>query len=321
MKQILSLFILSLTLHACAGGNDQPDASGTFEAEETIVSAETSGRLLRFEITEGDSVTTGQVVARIDTSNLALQKEQIEASIDALSEKTSDVLPQIRLLNDQLQVQASQLNHLMREKKRTERLVAADAATGKQLDDLQNQIDVLQAQMLVTKQQINVQRTSTNTQNRSILSERGPLQKRREQLQDQLAKSSVINPVNGVVLTTYAETGEFTSAGKALYKVADLSHLNLRAYITGSQLPGVRLNDTVTVLVDDGPEKYKAYRGTISWISDKAEFTPKSIQTKEERANLVYAIKIRVPNDGYLKLGMYADVKLKTADHANDTGN
>jgi HlyD family secretion protein len=321
MKQILSLLILTLTLHACTGGDDQPDASGTFEAEETIVSAETSGRLLKFEITEGDSVTTGQVVARIDTSNLALQKEQIEASIDALSEKTSDVLPQIRLLNDQLQVQASQLNHLMREKKRTERLVAADAATGKQLDDLQNQIDVLQAQMLVTKQQINVQRTNTNTQNRSILSERGPLQKRREQLQDQLVKSSVINPVNGVVLTTYAETGEFTSAGKALYKVADLSHLNLRAYITGSQLPVVRLNDTVTVLVDDGPEKYKAYRGTISWISDKAEFTPKSIQTKEERANLVYAIKIRVPNDGYLKLGMYADVKLKTADHANDTGN
>ena len=164
--------------------------------------------------------------------------------------------------------------------------------------------------MNVTAQQIAVQRSNISSQNRGILSEGAPLQKRVAQLDDQLKRATIINPVEGTVLTKYAEMGEITSAGKALYKIADLSTLNLRAYITGTQLSQVKLNQPVKVLIDEGADKYKEYAGTIIWISDKAEFTPKTIQTKEERANLVYAIKVKVKNDGYLKIGMYGEVIL-----------
>ncbi|MBD0378398.1 MAG: HlyD family efflux transporter periplasmic adaptor subunit, partial [Flavisolibacter sp.] len=164
-------------------------------------------------------------------------------------------------------------------------------------------------QMAVTQQQMSVQRTSTGAHNRSILSETKPLQKRLAQFEDQLKRASIINPVQGTVITKYTEAGEITSAGKPLYKVADLSTITLRAYVTGSQLPQIKLGQLVIVLVDQG-NKYKEYPGTITWISDKAEFTPKTIQTKEERANLVYATKIKVKNDGYLKIGMYGEVDL-----------
>jgi HlyD family secretion protein len=172
------------------------------------------------------------------------------------------------------------------------------------------QIDVAKKQLAVTQQQINVQRNNIATQNRSILSEADPLKKRVAQLQDQAQRANIVNPVAGTVITKYAEQGEITSAGKALYKIADLSSLNLRAYITGMQLPQIKLGQTVKVLIDDGAKKNKAYSGTIIWVSDKAEFTPKTIQTKEERANLVYAIKIKVKNDGFLKIGMYGEVLL-----------
>jgi HlyD family secretion protein len=163
--------------------------------------------------------------------------------------------------------------------------------------------------MNVNQQQIAVQKNAIATQNRSILSEADPLKKRVAQLKDQAGKAQIINPVTGTVITKYAETGEVTTAGKALYKIADLSTLNLRAYITGTQLSQVKLNQSVKVLIDDGAKKYKEYPGTIIWISGKAEFTPKTIQTKEERANLVYAIKVKVTNDGYVKIGMYGEVK------------
>jgi HlyD family secretion protein len=165
--------------------------------------------------------------------------------------------------------------------------------------------------MEVTRQQIAVQKSNVATQNRSILSESKPLQKRAEQLQEQLSKSKIINPINGIVITKYAERGEVTSAGKALYKIADLSYLTLRAYITGAQLSQIKLNQTVTVLIDNGKNGYRNYKGIITWISDKAEFTPKTIQTKEERANLVYPVKIKVRNDGFLKIGMYGEVMLE----------
>ena len=215
------------------------------------------------------------------------------------------------MLVDQLAVQQSQLNNLQHERTRIENLLKQDAATGKQLDDINAQIDVVKKQMSVTQQQINVQRSNVSTQNRSILSEGKPLQKRVEQLQDQLQRANITNPINGTVLTKYAQAGEITSAGKALYKIADLSELTLRAYISGGQLSQVKLGQQVKVLVDDGEDKYKEYPGTITWISDKAEFTPKTIQTKEERANLVYATKIKVKNDGYLKIGMYGEVQFK----------
>ncbi|HCN84853.1 MAG TPA: HlyD family secretion protein, partial [Sphingobacteriaceae bacterium] len=221
------------------------------------------------------------------------------------------VNPQVKLLQDQLSVQQSELDRQLRERIRTENLVKADAATGKQLDDINAQIDVIRKQINVTQQQINVQKNNVQTQNRSILSEGAPLEKRVAQLDDQLKKANIVNPLAGTVLTKYAEAGEITSPGKALYKIADLSTLTLRAYITGSQLSEVKLNQQVKVRVDKGKDEYKEIPGTITWISDKAEFTPKTIQTKDERANLVYAVKINVKNDGFLKIGMYGEVLLK----------
>ncbi|HEY1113190.1 MAG TPA: HlyD family efflux transporter periplasmic adaptor subunit [Chitinophagaceae bacterium] len=309
MKQTLFSFLILLSLAACRSKEEEFDASGSFEADEVVVSSQLAGQLLHFTVDEGDSLAAGQVVGTIDAEALALQKEQVQAAIKSLSEKTSTVAPQVELLQNQVAVQREQLEYLQRERERTERLVKADAATGKQLDDITSQIEVLQKQIRVTQQQIDVQRTGTATQNRAILSERAPLQKQVAQVEEQLSKASVVNTVNGVVTTTYVEPGEVTAPGKALYKIADLSVMTLRAYVTGVQLPQIRLNQPVTVYVDKGEDDYRTYPGTISWISSKAEFTPKTIQTKEERANLVYAVKIRVPNDGYLKMGMYGEVK------------
>ena len=294
MKRILYLFAAVNIMVSCNGNKSTADGSGTFEAEEVIVSSELNGRILELNVKEGDTLSKGTTAAVIDASNLELQKQQVEASISSLKEKTSDVQPQIKLLQDQIAVQQSQLASWEREKTRTENLIKADAATPKQLDDINTQIDVIKKQMDVTTQQIKVQLNNTSTQNRTILSEQPSLQKRVAQIQDQLQRSNVINPINGTVLTKYAQAGEITAAGKALYKIADLSTLKLRAYITGDQLSQVKLNQQVKVMVDNGAKDYKTYTGNISWISDKAEFTPKTIQTKEERANLVYAIKIDV---------------------------
>lgn len=311
-KLILTRIIpIAVLFTACNRNTPKFDASGTFEVDEVIVSAEQSGKILSFNVDEGKHLTQGEVVGIIDSENLSLQKEQIEASIQALHEKTSDVVPQVKLLEDQLGVQQSQLANLLHERTRTENLIKQDAATGKQLDDINSQIDVLQKQMDVTRQQINVQRTNTSTQNRTVLSEKPQLEKRVAQLSDQISKASIVNPINGTVITKYAEPGEITSAGKALYKIANLDTLTLRAYITGTQLPQIKLNQVVKVMIDSGANAYRDYPGTITWISDKAEFTPKTIQTKEERANLVYAIKVRVKNDGYLKIGMYGEVLFK----------
>ncbi len=308
----LSYFALAcgLLLAGCNRSQNNFDASGTFEAEEVVVSSELSGKIQALNLREGQTLPIGQKVGEVEATNLLLQKEQVQASIGALRERTADVQPQIRLLQDQLAVQQSQLQTMQRERTRTTNLVQADAATGKQLDDIDAQIDILEKQIRVTLQQIKVQQNNVSTQNRGILSEASPLEKRVAQLNDQLGKANIINPIAGTVLTKYAESGEYTAPGKALYKIADLSWLTLRAYITGSQLPQIKLNQPVKVLVDQDAEEYKTLLGTITWISDKAEFTPKTIQTKEERANLVYAVKVRVKNDGYLKIGMYGEVVL-----------
>lgn len=312
MKQfVMASSLLAFTLLAgCNNNKSKHDASGTFEVDEVIVSSELTGKLLTFDIEEGKSIPKDTVVGMVDAENLSLQKDQVQASIEALREKTTDLAPQVKLLQDQLIVQQSQLDNLLREKQRTENLLKQDAATGKQLDDINAQIDVVKKQMGVTQQQINVQRSNVSTQNRSVLSEGKPLEKRVAQLNDQLKRAGIVNPVNGTVITKYAEAGEMTAAGKALYKIADLSTMTLRAYLTGIQLPQVKLNQQVKVLIDNGPDAYKEYPGVITWISDKAEFTPKTIQTKEERANLVYAVKIKVKNDGYIKIGMYGEVVL-----------
>jgi HlyD family secretion protein len=310
MKKFIIPCFLFVLIQSCGNKNESYDASGSFEADETIVSSELGGQLIQLNVDEGDSLTQGQIVGAIDSTNLALQKAQVKATIQSLSEKTNNVQPQVELLQNQLAVQQSQLKNLLHEKDRIERLIQADAATGKQLDDINSQIDVTRKQMAVTQQQINVQKTNTATQNRSILSEAGPLQKQVAQVEENISKTKIVNPINGTVITKYAEQGEITSPGKALYKIADLSTLNLRAYVTGAQLSQIKLGQQVQVLVDDGAKNYRSYTGTITWISDKAEFTPKTIQTKEERANLVYALKIKVKNDGYLKIGMYGEVQL-----------
>ena len=311
MKRKYFLVIAAgLLLGSCAADTNKPDASGTFEADEVVVSSELSGKLLSFNVQEGQQLAKDSVIGTVDAVNISLQQQQVEASIQALSQKTLDVTPQVQLLQNQAAVQQSQLNNLLHEKTRIENLVKADAATGKQLDDIIAQIDVVRKQLAVTQQQVTVQRSNVATQNRSILSEADPLKKRVAQLKDQEQRSAIINPISGTVITKYAEPGEITAAGKALYKIADLSSLYLRAYLTGVQLPQVKLGQTVTVLIDNGEKKYKEYSGVITWIADKAEFTPKTIQTKEERANLVYAVKIKVKNDGYLKIGMYGEVKL-----------
>jgi HlyD family secretion protein len=301
--------LITLALAACDMNNKGADASGTFEADEVIVSSEVTGKILKMDLQEGSFLPRDSVAVVIDSTQLVLQKEQVQATIGALSQKTADVKPQVKLLQDQIAVQKAQVENAQYEKARTERLIKADAATAKQLDDLNNQIDVLEKQIAVNEQQIKVQESSTGTQNSTVMSEFKPLRRSVAEIQDQVDKTHVINPISGTVLTKYAMAGEFTTPGKALYKIADLSLITLRAYITGTQLSQVKLNQAVKVRVDDGSSKYREYDGVITWISDKAEFTPKTIQTKDERANLVYAVKIHVKNDGYLKIGMYGEVK------------
>jgi len=307
----LSFLITGLILaaSACNSHKIETDASGVFESDEVIVSAEQNGKLLSFNVREGDSLSRGEQVGNIDMSNTILQKQQVQASIAALREKTTNPRPQIELVKKQLAVQESQLAQQQREKTRTENLLKADAATQKQLDDINSSIDQLQKQIAVSKQQISLDASTIATQNRTIYSEQGPLEKSAAQIQDQIDKGRIINPIKGTVLTRYALQGEMTTTGKSLYKIANLDTLTLRAYITGSQLTQVKLGQAVKVYSDQGKDQYRQYPGVVYWISDKSEFTPKTIQTRDERANLVYAVKIHVVNDGYLKLGMYGEVK------------
>jgi len=311
MKFQICLYVSLFTaiISGCNLNNQISDASGTFEADEVVVSSEVPGKILSLNLEEGSILAKDSMVGIIDSVPLELQKAQVEATIGALHQKTMDVRPQIKLLQDQIAVLKTQLDNALHEKARTENLIKADAATTKQLDDWNTQIDVLQKQIAVNEQQIKVQETTTGTQNSTVMSEFKPLRKSVAQINDQLKRANISNPINGTVLTKYAMAGEITSAGKALYKIADLSVITLRVYITGTQLAQVKLNQQVTVLVDSNATKYKKYEGVITMISDKAEFTPKTIQTKDERANLVYAIKIHVKNDGYLKIGMYGEVK------------
>lgn len=306
------LFFIAVTLSiftACNNDKNKSDASGVFESDEVIVSAEQPGKLISFSVNEGDVLEKGKNVGQIDVSNFQFQKEQIKSTIQTLSQKTNNPEPQLQLVKDQLAVQQTNLKYLIQERDRVGRLLKADAATQKQFDDMQAKVDELQKQIVVTQQQIKLYNNNIATQNRSILSERNPLEKSVAQVDNQISKGAVINPVSGTVLSKYAMEGEMAGAGKALYKIANLDTLTLRVYITSSQLATVKLGQTTKVLIDDGKGGFKNYSGKISWISNKSEFTPKTIQTKDERANLVYALKIRVPNDGYLKLGMYGEVK------------
>ena len=321
---ILGLTISALAFTACEKKTEKFDAAGTFEATEIIVSAEATGRILDLKIKEGDQLKKGDIIGGIDPLSIQLQKEQVQASMEALTQKSNDPMPQVNVLNEQIAtqrnqiaVQKQQLIVLQKEQKRLENLVKADAATPKQLDDLNGQIDILRKQIEASESSISIfekqilaQKAGVSIQNRGILSEKAPLEKRVKQLDEQISRAKIANPIDGTVLSKYAEAGEITMAGKALYKIADMSEMTLRAYISGSQLSQVKINQMVKVMIDDGKDKYREMQGTVTWISDKAEFTPKTIQTKDERANLVYAIKIKVKNDGFLKIGMFGEIKL-----------
>ncbi|WP_336702429.1 HlyD family secretion protein [Chryseobacterium indologenes] len=306
MKKMIIILSAFTLLSACKSKDDF-DASGNFEADEVIVSAQQNGELISYSIQEGATLKAGAQVGRIDVTMAELQKAQAEASIQALQQKTSNTNEQDLLVKKQLAVQEAQLDHQIHERTRTANLVKADAATRKQLDDIDAAIVQLKKQISVTRQQLSVNNSNNSTQNRSILSEKAPLEKTAAQFQEQINKGTIINPINGAVLVNYALKGEMQVIGKPLYKIADISTLDLRAYITGTQLPQVKLGQKVKVRIDQGEKGFKEYPGIITWISDKSEFSPKTIQTKDERANLVYAIKIRVKNDGYLKIGMYGE--------------
>ncbi|HVZ98209.1 MAG TPA: HlyD family efflux transporter periplasmic adaptor subunit [Chitinophagaceae bacterium] len=313
MKLQLCLYVslFSGWLVSCNSGNGKYDASGTFEVDEVVVSSEVGGQIKELNLQEGSVLAKDSIVGYIDSVPLQLQKAQVVATMNSLREKTADVGPQIKLLQKEIGVLKVQLADAINEKDRTERLIKADAATQKQLDDINTQIGVYEKQIAVDEQQIKVAESTTHTQNSTVMSEYDPLKKSVAQIDDQLQRTNIKNPINGTVLTKYAMAGEFATPGKALYSIGDLSVITLRAYVTGTQLAQLKLNQPVKVFVDSTADTYQEYPGVISWISDKAEFTPKTIQTKDERANLVYAVKIHVKNDGRLKIGMYGEVKFE----------
>ena len=292
-KWALLIVIYSLFV-GCSGSKNDFEASGTFEAEETIISAEATGVIRQFDVEEGQELTAGQIVGYIDSTQLYLKKRQLESQIRALQGRKPNIAVQLSSLQAQLQTAQT-------ERTRLEKLVAGDAATRKQLDDVNAQIEVL-------KKQINAQQSSLKISSDGISDDVATLQVQIEQIEDQLAKHRLTAPQNGTVLAKIAKVNELTTVGKPLYKIADLQNITFRAFVTSAQLTQLKIGQNVRVFADFGEKKRREYKGTISWISDKSEFTPKTIQTQDERANLVYAVKITVKNDGYLKIGMYGEV-------------
>jgi len=290
---LLCLLGLS-TLLACKNNPDTADAYGNFEATETLVSAEFHGKLLRLSVEEGSTLEAGVLVGEIDDTPLKLQKEVLEKSIAALRVGMPDIPVQLASLEQQW---AS----AKKEEARIAQLLQAEAATSKQLDDIKTQRQVLE-------RQIHALNSSLNIQTRSILSQTETLKAQILQIENDIQKCQLINPLAGTVLTKYVEAHELVAAGKPIYKIADLTKMTLRAFVSGHQLSQIKLGQNVSVRVDGPDNSYKTHAGKVVWVSDKAEFTPKMVQTKEQRVNLVYAIKIQVPNDGTLKIGMPGEV-------------
>ncbi|WP_310395622.1 HlyD family efflux transporter periplasmic adaptor subunit [Hymenobacter sp.] len=288
------LLATALLFGGCQAEAPRFDASGNFETTEYVVAAQAQGQLLRLAVTEGDELPAGRVVGLIDTVQLYLRKRQLQASQQAVRQQTPNVSSQLGAL-------AQQVANLQRERKRVVSLVRADAVPAKQLDDLDYQL-------ATARQQVAAQRSALGTQARGTSAQAEPLRVQVQQVNDQLRQARVVNPVAGTVLTVYVQPSEVVSYGQPLYKIGDTKMLVLRAYVAGDQLTRVKLGQAVKVLVDAPGGQRRAAPGRVQWISSKSEFTPKVIQTKEDRVNLVYAMKIAVPNDGSLKIGMPADV-------------
>ena len=296
MKHLLLIGISTILGVACSKHTDEFNASGTFEATEITVSAETNGKILELNIQEGDQLKAGSIVGYIDSTQLSLKKQQLAANMRSVDIQKPDIQKQIAALKQQIATAKTEI-------RRQENLVAAKAGNQKQLDDWNNQLKLLE-------RQLEAQYSSLNKLAGSAGAEVESLQYQIMQLNDLILKSCISTPITGTVLAKYAEAGEITITGKPIYKIADTDLLYLRAYATVDQLSQLKLGQTLKVFADYG-DTYKEYEGTLTWISEKAEFTPKGIQTKDERANLVYAIKVAVTNDGYLKIGQYGELKWK----------
>ncbi|WP_417859134.1 HlyD family secretion protein [Xanthomarina gelatinilytica] len=280
-----------LTLISCGQSNGKADGYGNFEATEITVSAENNGKLMQFDVQEGNKLQQNTFVGYIDTIPLALKREQLLVSKDVVSSKSKGVLSQIAVLKAKLKTANTN-------KERTENLIRDNAGTQKQLDDILGEIDV-----------INQQIRSVEIQNAPVVNELKSIDVQLKQIEDQIEKCKIVNPITGTVLTKYTEPNEITAFGKPLYKIADLEHMELRVYVSETQLANLKIGEEVTVKIDD-KDDMKGYPGTITWIASEAEFTPKIIQTKEERVALVYAVKVTVKNDGSLKIGMPAEMWL-----------
>jgi HlyD family secretion protein len=288
LKIILSFFVIAGYV-SCNDNNQKADGYGNFEATETIVAATANGKIIFFALEEGEVLEKGKVVGVIDTVQLSLQKNQLLASKTTIASKSRNVLSQREVLKEQLK-----LAHI--DQARLENLKKENAATQKQIDDINAKVDILIQQI-----------KSVETQNAPIINEIKSVEVQMEIIDDQIKKSSIRNPLHGTVLVKYVEPNEIATFGKPLYKIADLDHMVLRVYVSEKQLPTIKIGQEVTVKID-AVKGMKSYQGTVSWISDTAEFTPKIIQTKEERVSLVYATKIAVKNDGSLKIGMPAEM-------------
>lgn len=294
MKQILHIALTMLAV-SC-GPKIQYDAQGTFEATEVVVASEATGRILRFNVEEGMPVTNGATVGEIDSLQLHLQRKQLEAQLSALIGSRPDIKAQAASLREQIAKQQTERN-------RVKNMLRDGAATQKQLDDIEAQIRVLESQLTATL-------STLGKTTAAIDDNAAALEAQIAAINDRIAKCRITSPVGGTVLVKYAEAGEFASVGKPLMKIADLDNIYLRAYFTSDQLGQLRLGDKVSVTADFGGDERYDYEGHITWISPESEFTPKTIQTKDSRANLVYAVKIAVKNDGRLKIGLAGEVIL-----------
>jgi len=295
VNKLAVFFIVSILLSGCNRNNYQADASGVFEAKEIIVSANGSGEILAFNVEEGQKIIAFEPLGYIDTVQLYLKKLQLEVSAKSVKNQFVDISKQTAALEQQIATAKT-------EKKRIENLLKSEAATTKQLDDINAQIIILEKQLDATK-------TSMQQNNTGVFDAKSSVTIQIAQIDDQIKKSLIKSPINGTILTKYAEQGELAMPGKVLFKVADMENMYLRVYITAEQLTDVKIGQQVAVFADCGKLEQKKYIGKITWISDKAEFTPKTILTKNERASLVYAVKILVKNDGYIRKGMYGEVK------------
>ena len=296
MKKITILASVALMMAACGGNEKEYDATGTFEATETTVFAEQSGALLTFSVNEGDSIEANKEVGLIDTTQVWLKIQQLGATKEVYQSQKPDMEAQIATMRQQL-AKAQQ------EELRYRELVADGAAPSKMLDDASSQVKVLQKQLAA-------QQSALSTSTRSLDKQMAATDVQVSQLRDQLRKCHIVTPTKGTVLEKYVERGEFVAIGKPLFKIADTQDMFLRAYVTSAQLQNIKIGQQVKVFADYGDSQHKEYDGTISWISSRSEFTPKTILTDDERANLVYALKVAIKNDGFVKIGMYGEVKL-----------